>query len=194
MLDLAVRHFSYVEAFFMYIVPGLEFQEDFLRKAERRYGIKIHRIPHFMTSEFLRYGSFRFPDFDVPIVSVRDVYNYIREKTGIYWIAGGERIADSPVRRAMIKSSGGSIDKKRGRFYPIAHWSKQDVLDYIRVRKVYVSKESSVLGYSFRSLMGCELLKIRKHFPEDFKRIKRWYPFVEASIIRDVMLREACES
>lgn len=115
----------------------------------------------------------------------------MREKTGIYWIAGGERIADSPVRRAMIKSSGGSIDKKRGRFYPIAHWRKQDVLDYIRVRKVYVSKESSVLGYSFRSLMGHELLKIREHFPEDFKRIKRWYPFVEASIIRDVMMNEA---
>ena len=35
------------------------------------------------------------------------------------------------ISRAMIKHSG-SIDKKRGRFYPVAYWSKSEVLNYIK--------------------------------------------------------------
>lgn len=189
-LDLCCRYFDYVEAFFMYIVPDLSFQEEFIRKAELRYGIKVHRIPHFMLSEFYRYGTFRPIDFDVPIVSVREVYNYIREKTGIYWIAGGERITDSTVRRAMIKADGGSINEKRGRFFPIAYWTKQDVIDYVRFRKLFVSRESEILGFSFRSLGGFELAKIREKFPKDFEKIKQHFPYVEASILRDVMVYE----
>lgn len=186
-LDLCTHFFDYVEAFFMYIVPGLSFQEEFIRKAELKYGIKVHRIPHFMLSEFYRYGTFRALDFSVPIVSVRETYNYIREKTGIYWIAAGERISDSTVRRAMIKHDGGSINDKRGRFFPIAEWTKKDVLDYIRFKKLFVSRESEILGFSFRSLGGLELQKIKEKFPQDFQKIKSCFPYIEASIMRDVM-------
>ncbi|MGE4537612.1 MAG: phosphoadenosine phosphosulfate reductase family protein [Desulfovibrio sp.] len=180
-LDLCVRHFKHVEAFFMYYVKGLEFQEAALRHYEKRYGITIHRIPHFMLSEWLRYGTFRLMDFDTPIVSVRETYDYLREKTGIYWIACGERISDSIVRRAMIKHSG-SIDADRGRFYPVAEWKKADIVAYIRQRRLFLGPESAKLGFSFRSLMPLDLMKIREHFPDDFNRIKVWFPLVEASI------------
>lgn len=180
-LDLCVRHFRHVEAFFMYYVRGLEFQEVMLRHYERRFSITIHRIPHFMLSEWLRYGTFRLMDFDTPIVSVKETYDYLREKTGIYWIACGERIADSIVRRAMIKNSG-SIDTPRGRFYPVAEWRKPDIMAYIKQRNLHLGAESAKLGFSFRSLMPLDLMKIREHFPDDFNRIKAWFPFVEASI------------
>mgnify|MGYP000879208665 CR=1 FL=1 len=140
-----------------------------------------------MLSEFYRYGSFRAEDFDVPIVSVKETYDYMREKTGIYWIAAGERISDSLVRRAMIKHGGGSIDKTRGRFYPVAEWNKKDVMNYIRFRKLFVGRESKVLGFSFRSLEGLELQKIKEHFPDDYKKINACFPYVEASIIKDMI-------
>ena len=187
-LDVCMRHFAHVEGFFMYQVRGLSFQESILRYYEDKYGIPIHRIPHFELSQWLRYGLFRHCDFDCPIVSVKETYDYMRENTDIWWIAAGERIADSVWRRAMIKSSG-TIDPKRGRFFPIAEWSKADVMAYIRQRKLRVGAESSRLGFSFRSLMGKDLLKIQKYFPQDYARIRRWFPLVDVSIIHHKMQR-----
>ena len=113
-LDVCTRFFKHVVGYFMYVVKGLSFQEATLRFYEKKYGIEIIRIPHFQTSDYMRYGIFRVPDEDVPIISTLDCYNYLREKTGIYWIAAGERISDSVVRRAMIKHSS-TIDTVRGR-------------------------------------------------------------------------------
>ena len=97
----------------MYLAPGLEFQERTLRKYERRYGVEIIRIPHFEVSNFMRYGTFRNPDETVKLVSITEIYDYLRLETGVTWIAAGERAADSIIRNAMIKQSG-SIDVKRG--------------------------------------------------------------------------------
>lgn len=167
----------------MFLVRGLEFQEDTLRYYERKYGIQIHRVPHFMLSEWLRYGVFRVEDFETPIISIHDVYGYLRERIGLHWIAGGERIADSTIRRAFIKRAG-SIDPKRGRLYPLAEWSKADVMAYIRQHRLVVGQESRVLGFSFRSLDGEELATIKHHYPSDFRRICEWFPLAEASVRR----------
>lgn len=181
LMDLCFKHFKTVKPFFMYITKDLEMQERTLRYYEDRYNTEILRVPHFMLSDFLRYGSYRMPDFDVPIVKTVELYNYLREQAGIYWIAAGERIADSIIRRAMIKQSS-SIDEKRGRFYPIAYWTKKDVMSYIKQRNLPLSLESRILGFSFRSFMPDELKKIKEHFPADFEKIKQDFPLIEASI------------
>jgi phosphoadenosine phosphosulfate reductase len=165
----------------MYIVPGLSFQERILRHYELRYRIEIIRMPHFMVSEFYRYGTFRLMDDRIPIVSTLDAYNYARERSDTWWIAGGERISDSIVRQAMIKHSS-SIDRARGRFYPIAYWNKSDVLDYIRLYKLKVGEESGELGFSFRSLMPLEISTIKQRYPNDYERIRYYFPLVDATI------------
>lgn len=182
-LDLCFRYFKRVQAFFMYLVPGLEFQEKMLRWYENKYKTEIIRIPHFEVSEFLKYGSFTLYDQNVDVVGITDTYEYIRQKTGIHWIAAGERCADSIVRNAMIKQSG-SIDYKRGRFYPIAYWKKNDVMQYIKLRRLYLSPEQKKLGFSFRSLSGNELAVIKEHYPDDYKKILRVYPFAGAAVER----------
>ena len=182
-LDLCMRHFKHVECFFMYQVRGLSFQESILRYYEDKYGIPIHRIPHFELSDWLRNGLFRSYDFSCPIVSVKETYDYVREGTGIWWIAAGERIADSMWRRAMIKSSG-TIDVKRGRFYPVAEWNKDHVRGYIKQRRLKVGIESEKLGFSFRSFAPQDLIAIRQFFPKDYAKIKEWFPLVDVSIIQ----------
>lgn len=74
-LDVCMRFFAHVEGFFMYQVRGLSFQESILRYYEDKYGIPIHRIPHFELSQWLRYGLFRAPDDNCPIVSVKETYD-----------------------------------------------------------------------------------------------------------------------
>ena len=183
LLDLCCKHFDKVEVYFMYIVKGLQFQEATLKSVESKYGLTIRRVPHFMLSELLRYGTFRVEDFETPIVSTLEVYDYLREQSGCHWIAGGERIADSIIRRAMIKRSG-SIDIKRGRFFPLAEWNKADVMAYIRQHGLHVGGESAKLGFSFRSLAGEDMAKIREAYPEDYERIRRWFPLVEGAVKR----------
>lgn len=182
-MDLCMRYFRRCVPFFMYLVPNLEFQEQMLRRYEERYNTEIIRIPHFECSNFLKYGSFTLYDDNVDIVGIKDTYEYLREKTGIHWIAAGERAKDSIVRNAMIKKSG-SIDYKRGRFYPVAYWSKQEILHYIKMKKLYLSPEQKKLGFSFRSLAGSELSAIKEMYPKDYEKILKVYPFAEAGVIR----------
>lgn len=183
-LDVCFRYFAHVQPYFMYLVPDLEFQERTLRHYEARYHTEILRVPHFMLSDFLRYGSFRMPDMFVPSVKTADLYEHLRNETGIYWIAAGERIADSTVRRAMIKHSG-SIDKKRGRIYPLAYWNKAQVLSYLKLRRLPLSLENQALGFSFRGLDGAQMKAIKENFPADFEKIKAAFPLIEASIVHE---------
>jgi phosphoadenosine phosphosulfate reductase len=180
-LDLCARYFRSMEVFFMYLVNGISFQESILQWYEQRYDITIHRLPHFMLSEWFALGTFRNMDIDIPIIKPNDIYNYMRKQTGLFWIAGGERINDSIWRRAMIKQTG-TIDMKRGRIYPVAHWSKKEIEDYISKKRLKLSPEHRVLGHSFRSLMPDEMIAIRDNYPLDYERIKKWFPCVDATI------------
>ncbi len=182
-LDLCFKYFDKVQPFFMYQVPGLSFQEKTIRWYEEKYGCEIIRVPHFETAEFLRYGLYRDPDYNVQMVSTVEMYDYLRERTGIYWIAAGERASDSIVRNAMIKKSG-SIDNKRGRFYPLAYWSKANVLKYIKLKKLVISQEYRKLGFSFRSLDGETLAMLKRYYPKDLEIVKRIYPLCESAIKR----------
>lgn len=188
-LDLCARYFKNIHVVFMYTVPNLSFQEANLRWYEAKYGIEIERIPHFQLSDFLRYGTFRKHDFSVPTVKILDVYKYLRASTEYYWIAAGERIADSIVRRAMIKNSG-SIDDKRGRIYPVAHWNKQEIMRYITHHKLKLAPEMAVLGHSFRSLEPDEMAAVKKHYPQDYEKIREWFPLVDAAILNSEMKHE----
>ncbi len=170
-LDLCFKYFKNVKPYFMYIVPDLEFQERTLNYYEKRYDTEFLRVPHFMLSDFLRYGTYRLPDLDVPMVKTVDLYNYMREKTDIYWIAAGERISDSIIRRAMIKESS-SVDFKRGRFYPIAYWNINHVRSYNKQKRLPLSLENKTMGHSFRSLMYEDLSDIKKYFPRDYEKNK----------------------
>lgn len=181
-LDLCCRYFKNVTAFFMYQVSDLSFQEATIRWAEQKYGIEIERIPHFELSEFMAYGSFRHYDTSVPIIGMNDIYKYVRLTNDMWWIAAGERISDSIVRRAMMKKSG-CIDDKRGRFFPIANFRKKDILAYIKHHKLKYAPETSSMGHSFRSLAQKDMAMLKQHYPKDYERVKSWFPYVEASVI-----------
>lgn len=186
-MDMCFRYFKKVRAFFMYICPGLSFQEKTLEWYERKYQTEIIRIPHMDVSEFFHWGSFRIPDPTFPVVSINDIYKYVRLETDIWWIAAGERIDDSIIRRAMIKKSG-SIDAQRGRFYPVSMWKKKEVIQYIKFHNLYLGADSKKLGFSFKSLWGKELLMLKEHFPDDYQKILHLYPFAGAGVKREEML------
>ncbi len=185
-LDLCARYFKTVHVFNMHQVPNLSFQEAVLKWAEKRYGVEIYRIPHFELSNFYRSGVYCKPDPSLPKVVVSDIYAHVRQAFDCHWIAAGERAKDSIVRNAMIKRSG-SIDQKRGRFYPLAYWSKDAVVKYITANKLMVSPESKVLGHSFRSLDAKDVIAVKEHYPDDYEKIVQAFPEIGAALAREAM-------
>jgi phosphoadenosine phosphosulfate reductase len=190
-LDLCAQHFPQVSAYFMYMVKGLSFQEEWLRWAENRYGIEIMRIPHFMLGDIYGLGCYRPRDLSVPNITGNDIYSYARQQTGAHWIAAGERIADSIIRRAMIKQSG-TIDHKRGRIYPVAGFSRKQIFDYMQFKGLYRSREADVIekaskgtgSGSFGNFTPEAIQAIRDYYPADFEKIREVFPLVESIIKR----------
>ena len=182
-LDLCMKYFKQVQPFFMYLVPDLKFQEEALAKYERHYGVDIIRVPHFENADFYRYGSFSDADYSVPRVKIRAIYEAIRQETGIQWIASGEKINDSVVRRAMLKHSG-SIDVERGRFYPVMYWRDADIKRYMQVNNLLYPEFNRKLGFSFHSLAGKELSAIKRIYPDDYARILKFFPEAQAGLLQ----------
>ena len=182
-LDLCMKHFKRVVPFFMYYIPGVSFQEKTLHWYEDKYGTEIIRLPHFELSEMMRYGTLRNEDLTVPIISINDIYQWMRDSYGIRWIAAGERSGDSVIRGAMIKHSG-SIDANRGRFYPVAWWTKQEILDYIRFKKLYLGVDSRSMGASFTGVNTESFLFLKQHFPTDYQKLLKLFPLAEGAVTR----------
>lgn len=188
-LDMCMRHFERVAAFHMYQFPHLSFSDEQLDWYERRYpGLEIIDLPHPNLSANMHYGILRPWNPDVPLIGFNDIYNYVRWATGIHWIAAGERVSDSLVRRAMIKHSG-TVDTVRGRFYPVANWNKADILHYIKVHKLRIGKDSRVMGYSFPGIEQEAMTGLKQHFPKDYERMLEWFPLAGAMTFRQENLK-----
>lgn len=183
-LDLCKKYFKNVYAYFRYAVPNLSFQEKTLSWYENKYNIEILRLPGTSVCEFFHYGTFRPSDDTFPIISDTDLLNYVRIKSGYWWVANGERIDDSLQRRAMIKHSG-TIYEKGGRFYPVAMWKKREIYDYIKFKHLYLGPDSRELGYSMRLLTPKGLSFVYDKYPEDFEKVIKLYPLAEAMVKRE---------
>jgi phosphoadenosine phosphosulfate reductase len=58
-MDLCVRTFKHVEAFYMFLVPGLEHIQTAIEFAKTQWGIKvIHQYPHFTLPKLLNTGCY----------------------------------------------------------------------------------------------------------------------------------------
>ncbi len=117
LLDLCRQYFKRVEAFHMYLVPGLSFHEAYMAAMEDRYDVKIRRLPSWLLSNMLRGASLR-PHTAVTMSTAKltlpDVWTYVRKETGVDWIADGSKAADSFTRRQMLIGWKG-IYRKAGR-------------------------------------------------------------------------------
>ncbi len=187
-LELCVEHFRKVIPYFMYVIPGLGFQEQHLHYVEERYSLKIMRVPDWRLAGLLRNAIARHPTPNAtqsPKIKWRDVEQYVRQKTGLHWIASGERCIDSLQRRGMIVASNG-ICPARGHFYPVGWWRTQDICSFLSQRGVLLSSEYRVMsdGHNFGGVSPQQLYDVKKAYPEDFEKIVKLFPMAEAQVVR----------
>jgi len=179
-LDLCVRSFSRVEAFFMYLVPGLECVEGGLRWAEQRWGVKIHRIPHWVGSKALRAGAYCNPTLTmdgVPEWKLADCYAQAVQVSGVPLLATGAKASDSMWRKRAM----GNWQKDM--FCPIRTWNKFHVISYLKARAIPVP-DSSGKSATGVDLSAPSLLWLHDHHPSDFATLERTFPYIRAVVAR----------
>jgi phosphoadenosine phosphosulfate reductase len=181
-LDLCVRTFRVVEAFFMYLVPGLRCQQVMLDAARARWGVTIREYPHWLGAKLMRSGVYcktHWRRDDVPLLKLRDIYDMASAEARIPLIATGAKRADSLWRKRNLAQTAHYDDV----LYPVISWTKQDVLAYLRVRGIPIP-ESSKGSATGIDLSTPSLLWLYDNHPDDFARLCEFFPFAEAAVWR----------
>ena len=189
-------HIDNVVPVYLYCIPGLEFVEDNLAYYERKIGRHIIRLPqpHFYwTLNDLQYQP---PDparhalirsWQLPNHTHEDCRIAACECEGLdpetTYMAIGLKYADSIQRRTSLARNG-LITHSRKKFYPIAEYNKQDVLDKIKDAGWKLPSDYRYFKDSFDGFQIRYLGPIKKHFPRDYQRILEWFPMVECEVLR----------
>lgn len=190
-LDLCCQIFEHVYPFFLYMVRDLECEEIILRRAERKYNLAITRLPNPAIQHVLRAGLM--VPYAVPfrrILTFNDIQRHIRKNTGVQYIAFGHRMDESLQRRGMINSASGPLLGKSERLkkvYPICDWVARSVYAYLRSRKIEVPDNFGSQDTAGFSLCTAVLEHLSQHWPADYIKVVKQFPFLESIMIRDAI-------
>jgi phosphoadenosine phosphosulfate reductase len=181
-LDLAKRFgFARIEAYHAYKVPDLKIVREFVRRAERRYGIEVRLYPWFTLSKMFR-GALLMPHraalARLPLVGQVEIEDRFRAEASISWILMGWRSSDS-LSRAMILRQNGGIDEKHRRAFPLHRWRRGEVFSYLKVRRIPIPE-----SFGRREQGGLDLHRdavsiLRKYYPEDYRRYLEVFPYAK---------------
>lgn len=178
---------------YKYLVPGLSFVERSLTYYEERFGVPIQRVAHPTLYRWLKNSTFMPPE-RVSWVDALELRVPSHEETCALgaaragedpdsWIATGVRAADSPMRRVAV-SKYGSITPKIRSFWPVWDWNKVRVMDSIRGARLKLPIDYAIWGRSFDGIDARFLVPLKKHFPDDYKRVLEWFPLAELEVKR----------
>lgn len=194
---LEVReHFKRVIPFYLHGVPGLEFVEDNLAYYEGLIGRHIIRLPQPRFYAMLNDLVYQPPDeerhnlifgWQLPNHTHEDIHESVCEIEDVdpqtTYTAIGLKYADSIQRRTALARNG-LVTHSRRKFYPIAEFNKDDVLNKIRGAGWKLPTDYRYFKDSMDGLQIRYLLPIKQHFPQDYERIKEWFPLVDLEVLR----------
>lgn len=190
---LSAREYVDFTPYYLYLVPGLEFVEDYLGYAEQVLGKRIVRLPHPSFYRWVNNAIYQAPERLRTIAAVgwpnydyEDMRGAAAEDAGLpddVWTASGVRAADSPMRRASLMKNQG-VNAKARYFYPCWDWNKARLLTELTAANIKLPVDYKVFGRSFDGLDLRFLIKIKEHFPRDYQTILAWFPLVDMELWR----------
>ncbi len=175
MLDLMMKNYKGKMTFvYYYFVPNLEYKEKLLKYYEQKYDIKIERRPSQITLSYML-GR---------VIKQSEVFNNSRHEFGISYFALGERRCESLKRRGKLAHIY-DVDERNKYFYPLIDFSNKQVESYVKLHNLPIGEEYKV-GYK-HDLSICDpkgLLYIKHQYPDDYNKIIRTFPNLEAGVRR----------
>jgi 3'-phosphoadenosine 5'-phosphosulfate sulfotransferase (PAPS reductase)/FAD synthetase len=78
----------------------------------------------------------------------------------------------------------GTISYNQLKYHPIWDWKKRDLIDCFNKHKIKLPIDYKLFGRSFDGLDLRFLMPLKKHLPNDYKKILEWFPLAELEIFR----------
>jgi len=191
--------FENIIPFYGYLVPGLKFVDDALDYYEDFFQTKIHRYPAPTFYRMLKSGTFmplwhnRFMD-ELELEAnwdYNDLAEIICEDRGLSedtFMATGVRAIDNMSRLAAMKKTG-PITWNLLKFHPIWDWNKNMLMTKIHRAEVNLPADYLAFGRSFDGIDRRYIGPIKALWPEDYKRIKEFFPLIDAVLWREKYAR-----
>lgn len=182
----------------LYTVPHLRFVDDSIKYFEDVFQTRIYQLPHKSLFRMMAANVFQPPDrlwanadfFERMEMDYVEQNNYFKEDMGLprqMLQANGVRAMDTPVRRMGIHRHGpfGEDNVKI-----IWNYSTRDVMQSLERNHIKLPVDYEMFGRSFDGIAIQYTYPIRERFPEDFKKILKWFPFLEMEFFRFEQLED----
>jgi hypothetical protein len=109
---------------------------------------------------------------------LQSVYTAARKRSGIQLIATGAKDSDSAHRRRLLR-----WNKDDALTFPVQTWHKHDVLAYLKAHNIPMPVGSG-RQTSGIDLSTPEVLWLHDEYPDDYQKLVKYFPFVEAIVYR----------
>lgn len=185
LLDMLAGMFDKVICYYMYLIPGLDHVQPYIKWAQTRYrNVEVRQIEHFQIDYFRKFGFFCDPDDSVKCRKIGDVEEAVRQECGLHYAFSGMKGVDGYMKRMRLKMYGkkGYVTDK-GMVYPLANWTNKEVLRYIEMRKLIrpFVYEEGVPSQGFVIDLNT-LLMMKRRYPRDYARTLAAFPYAEKLI------------
>ncbi len=187
------KHFHTIYPVYYYLIPGLSFVERSLTYYEEVFQTKIIRVPNPNLIRMLNSGTYQTPatnriigHYGFHSVEFDDIFDMVKEDLGLpkqTWTGIGNRMFDNLNRYGSIKKYG-AHNEKRFTFYPVYDYKIDELATFIKDEGLKLPIDYRVWGKSFDGLDHRFIKPLRDHFPEDFEKIKSFFPLIESDLLR----------
>jgi hypothetical protein len=195
------RFFKRVVIYHCAPVPGLQFIERDLDRWENYFQQPIVRLIHPQFFRMVQNGIFQPPErnealdalygklgsFEALDLQERVKRDHLLDLDNTY-TAVGLRALDNLRRRTHCKRNGQVIHSKK-MFYPVWDWTKDRLISEIVNHKAKLPVDYQMWAGSMDGVIGQWTVPLARRFPEDWERLKFWFPLADAEHFRFAMMR-----
>lgn len=179
--------------FHLYTIPHMAWEEESVKYYEDFFKTKILQLPHprlyrmLRNSIFQDYNSYlkikemKLPSFDYDFCYKMALIHYKLPETT--YVAIGNKRSDN-INRAMQMKKNGGIQESKNKIFPIYDWTDTFLKSEIIKSGVKLPIDYEMFGRSFDGLQFEFVEPIKSNFPDDYEKIKTWFPLIDVEIER----------